>query len=104
MTAPSTAAEKRGRSEPGAGGAARGSRLPARQSGKKNSNKKKKKRRGWYKIVRQSRLVRMVGRRLPRQAKRPLKAARKWQRERVDQLPRRRRRALQPAAGTPQLA
>ena len=37
----------------------------------------------------------MVGRRLPRQAKRPLKAARKWQRERVDQLRRRWRRSLQ---------
>ena len=65
MTAPSTAAEKQGRGEPGAGGAARGSRLPARQSGKKNDKKKKKKRRGWYKIVRQSRLVRMVGQATP---------------------------------------
>ncbi len=104
MTAPSTAAEKQGRSEPGAGGAARGSRLPARQGGKNNRKKKKKKRRGWYKIVRQSRLVRMVGRRLPRQAKRPLKAARKWQRERVDQLRRRWRRSLQLRVVTTTLA
>ncbi len=103
MTAPSTAAEKQGRSEPGAGGAARGSRLPARQGGKK-TNKKKKKRRGWYKIVRQSRLVRMVGRRLPRQAKRPLKAARKFQRERADQLRRRWRRSLQLRVVTTTLA
>jgi two-component system, OmpR family, sensor histidine kinase MtrB len=101
VTAPSTAAEKQGRSEPGAGGAARGPRLPARQSGKKN---KKKKRRGWYKIVRQSRLVRMVGRRLPRRAKRPLKAARKWQRERADQLRRRWRRSLQLRVVTTTLA
>jgi two-component system sensor histidine kinase MtrB len=102
MTAPSTAAEKQGRGEPGAGGAARGSRLPARQIGKKYN--KKKKRRGWYKIVRQSRLVRMVGRRLPQQAKRPLKAARKWQRERVDQLRRRWRRSLQLRVVTTTLA
>jgi two-component system sensor histidine kinase MtrB len=107
MTAPSTAADKQGRSEPGAGGAARGSRLPARQGGNrrgKPNSKKKKKRRGWYKIVRQSRLVRMVGRRLPRQAKPPLKAARKWQRERVDQLRRRWRRSLQLRVVTTTLA
>jgi two-component system, OmpR family, sensor histidine kinase MtrB len=105
MTAPSTAAEKQGRGEPGAGGAARGSRLPARQGGNRRGQKsKKKKRRGWYKIVRQSRLVRMVGRRLPRQAKRPLKAARKWQRERADQLRRRWRRSLQLRVVTTTLA
>ncbi len=107
MTAPSTAAEKQGRSEPGAGGAARGSRLPARRGGQQNKQSKKnkkKKRRGWYKIVRQSRLVRMVGRRLPRRAKRPLKAARKFQRERADQLRRRWRRSLQLRVVTTTLA
>ena len=56
VTAPSTAAEKQqGGSEPGAGGAARGPRVPVR---KPRENKAKKKKRGWYKIVRQSRPVR----------------------------------------------
>jgi hypothetical protein len=39
-----------------------------------------------YKIVRQSRPVKLVGRRLPRRAKRILRAARKWQRERAEDL------------------
>jgi two-component system, OmpR family, sensor histidine kinase MtrB len=99
VTAPSTAAEKQGRSEPGAGGVARGPRVPVRKSGKN-----KKKRRGWYKIIRQSRPVRMVGRRLPRRAKRLLKAARKWQRERADRLRFRWRRSLQLRVVTTTLA
>ena len=99
VTAPSTAAEKQGRSEPVAGGAARGPRVPVRKSGKN-----KKKRRGWYKIVRQSRPVRVVGRRLPRRAKRLLKAARKWQRERADWLRFRWRRSLQLRVVTTTLA
>jgi two-component system sensor histidine kinase MtrB len=101
VTAPSTAAEKQGRGEPVAGGAARGPRVPVRKSGK---NKSKKKRRGWYKIVRQSRPVRVVGRRLPRRAKRLLKAARKWQRERADRLRFRWRRSLQLRVVTTTLA
>jgi two-component system, OmpR family, sensor histidine kinase MtrB len=72
------------------------------KSGKSSS--KKKKRRGWYKIVRQSRPVRMVARRLPRQAKRPLKAARKWQRERAEGLRFRWRRSLQLRVVTTTLA
>jgi two-component system sensor histidine kinase MtrB len=68
------------------------------------SGSKKKKRRGWYKIVRQSRPVRMVARRLPRQAKRPLKAARKWQRERAEGLRFRWRRSLQLRVVTTTLA
>jgi two-component system sensor histidine kinase MtrB len=73
-------------------------------SSKKKSGSKKKKRRGWYKIVRQSRPVRMVARRLPRQAKRPLKAARKWQRERAEGLRFRWRRSLQLRVVTTTLA
>jgi two-component system sensor histidine kinase MtrB len=99
VTAPSTAAEKQqGRSEPGAGGAARGPRAPARKPGGK------KKKRGWYKVVRQSRLVRVVGRRLPGRAKRLLKAARKWQRERAEELRFRWRRSLQLRVVTTTLA
>ena len=82
VTAPSTAADQQGRSEPGAGGAARGSGAPGNKPaqnakpknvgpGKNKPAKPRKKRRGWYKIVRQSRPVRVVGRRLPRRAKRP---------------------------------
>jgi two-component system sensor histidine kinase MtrB len=75
------------------------------KSGKSSkSSSKKKKRRGWYKIVRQSRPVRMVARRLPRQAKRPLKAARKWQRERAEGLRFRWRRSLQLRVVTTTLA
>jgi two-component system, OmpR family, sensor histidine kinase MtrB len=73
--------------------------MPARKDGRK-----KKKRRGWYKIVRQSRPVRVVARRLPRQAKRPLKAARKWQRERAENLRFRWRRSLQLRVVTTTLA
>ena len=104
VTAPSTAAEKQqGRGEPGAGGAARGSRTPARKNGKSGKSGKKK-RRGWYKIVRQSRLVRTVGGRLPLRAKRLLKAARKWQRERAENLRFRWRRSLQLRVVTTTLA
>jgi two-component system sensor histidine kinase MtrB len=81
--------------------------MPTRKNGmSKNakSGNKKKKRRGWYKIVRQSRPVRMVARRLPRQAKRPLKAARKWQRERAEGLRFRWRRSLQLRVVTTTLA
>jgi two-component system sensor histidine kinase MtrB len=84
---------KKGRGEPGAGGAARAKGAPAR-----------KRRRGMYKIVRQSRAVRLVGRRLPRRAKRLLKAARKWQRERAEDLRFRWRRSLQLRVVTTTLA
>ena len=107
MTAPSTAAEQRGRSEPGAGGAARGSGAPGNKPAKNAGNrpaKPRKKRRGWYKIVRQSRPVRMVGRRLPRRAKKLLKAGRKWQRERAEDLRFRWRRSLQLRVVTTTLA
>ena len=111
VTAPSTAAEQQGRSEPGAGGAARGSgapgagNKPARNAGNQSkSSKPRKKRRGWYKIVRQSRPVRVVGRRLPRRAKRLLKAGRKWQRERAENLRFRWRRSLQLRVVTTTLA
>ena len=57
-----------------------------------------------YKIVRQSRAVRLVGRRLPRRAKRLLKAARKWQRERSEDLRFRWRRSLQLRVVTTTLA
>ena len=57
-----------------------------------------------YKIVRQSRAVRLVGRRLPRRAKRLLKAARKWQRERAEDLRFRWRRSLQLRVVTTTLA
>ena len=76
--------------------------MPTRRNSKTST--KKKKRRGWYKIVRQSRPVRMVARRLPRQAKRPLKAARKWQRERAESLRFRWRRSLQLRVVTTTLA
>jgi two-component system, OmpR family, sensor histidine kinase MtrB len=82
--------------------------MPTRKNGRNSQNgknsTKKKKRRGWYKIVRQSRPVRMVARRLPRQAKRPLKAARKWQRERAESLRFRWRRSLQLRVVTTTLA
>src|SRR6201992_1154037 len=121
VTAPSTAADQQGRSEPGAGGAARGSGAPGNKPHKNPKNDKpekarspknarskpakpRKKRRGWYKIVRQSRPVRVVGRRLPRRAKPPLKAARKWQRERAEDLRFRWRRSLQLRVGTTTLA
>jgi two-component system, OmpR family, sensor histidine kinase MtrB len=71
---------------------------------KSNSKNSKKKRRGWYKIVRQSRPVRVVGRRLPLRAKRLLKAARKWQRERAENLRFRWRRSLQLRVVTTTLA
>ena len=94
MPAPSPAAEtKKGRSEPGAGGAARSRNAPAR-----------KKRRGWYKIVRQSRPVKLVARRLPGRVKRVLRAARKWQRERAEELRCRWRRSLQLRVVTTTLA
>ncbi len=57
-----------------------------------------------YKIVRQSRAVRLVGRRLPRRAKRLLKAARKWQRERAEDQRFRWRRSLQLRVVTTTLA
>jgi two-component system sensor histidine kinase MtrB len=109
VTAPSTAAEKQGRSEPGAGGASPGSRAPRAKPPGKNAksnpkSKAKKKRRGWYKIVRQSRPVRVVGRRLPTRAKRLLKAGRKWQRERAEELRFRWRRSLQLRVVTTTLA
>ncbi|HEY2522388.1 MAG TPA: MtrAB system histidine kinase MtrB [Streptosporangiaceae bacterium] len=107
MTAPSTAAEQQGRSEPGAGGAARGSGAPGNKpvrNVKPRNSKPRKKRRGWYKVVRQSRPVRMVGRRLPRRAKKLLKAARKWQRERAENLRFRWRRSLQLRVVTTTLA
>jgi two-component system sensor histidine kinase MtrB len=112
VTAPSTAAEQQGRSEPGAGGAARGSGAPGAgnkpgpkdKSAKAKSKPRKKKRRGAYKIVRQSRPVREVGKRLPRRAKPPLKAARKWQRERAEDLRFRWRRSLQLRVVTTTLA
>jgi len=79
--------------------------MPTRRNGRNSkTSTKKKKRRGWYKIVRQSRPVRMVARRLPRQAKRPLKAARKWQRERAESLRFRWRRSLQLRVVTTTLA
>src|SRR5512142_599718 len=94
VPAPSPAADtKKGRSEPGAGGAARGRSAPAR-----------KKRKGWYKIVRQSRPVKLVARRLPARAKRVLRAARKWQRERAEELRCRWRRSLQLRVVTTTLA
>ncbi len=94
MPAPSPAADtQQGRSEPGAGGAARRRNAPAR-----------KKRKGWYKIVRQSRLVKLVARRLPGRAKRILRAARKWQRERAEELRCRWRRSLQLRVVTTTLA
>src|ERR1700759_4185169 len=116
VTAPSTAADQQGRSEPGAGGATRGSGAPGSKPapnaksakdakpGKTKPAKPRKKRRGWYKIVRQSRPVRMVGRRLPGRAKRLLKAARKWQRERAENLRFRWRRSLQLRVVTTTLA
>jgi two-component system sensor histidine kinase MtrB len=121
VTAPSTAAEQQGRSEPGAGGATQGSGAPGagKKPGQNDKNSKspqndknakakskprKKKRRGAYKIVRQSRPVREVGRRLPRRAKKPLKAARKWQRERAEDLRFRWRRSLQLRVVTTTLA
>src|ERR1700761_1029888 len=124
VTAPSTAADQQGRSEPGAGGAARGSGAPGNKPAPSAKNAKpqnaqspkntkpaknkpakpRKKRRGWYKIVRQSRPVRVVGRRLPRRAKRLLKAARKWQRERAENLRFRWRRSLQLRVVTTTLA
>ena len=105
--APSSAADtQQGRGEPGAGGAARGPRLPTRKTSTKNktSTRNKKKRRGWYKIVRQSRPVRVVGRRLPRRAKKLLKGGRKWQRERAEGLRFRWRRSLQLRVVTTTLA
>ena len=94
VPAPSSAADTRkGRSEPGAGGAARGRGAPPRR-----------KRKGWYKIVRQSRLAKLAGRRLPRRAKRILRAARKWQRERAEDLRFRWRRSLQLRVVTTTLA
>ncbi len=61
-------------------------------------------RQGWYKIVRQSRPVKLVGRRLPRRAKRILRAARRWQRERAEELRCRWRRSLQLRVVTATLA
>src|ERR1700742_855180 len=80
--------------------------MPTGKNGSKNTrqNARKKKRRGWYKIVRQWRPVRVVGRRLPRRAKRLLKAARKWQRERAENLRFRWRRSLQLRVVTTTLA
>ncbi|HEY0716571.1 MAG TPA: MtrAB system histidine kinase MtrB [Streptosporangiaceae bacterium] len=117
MTAPSTAAEKHGRSEPGAGGAVTGSRAPAAKppgpsgpnppkpkDAKNRPARPRKKRRGWYKIVRQSRPVRVVGRRLPRRAKWLLKGGRRWQRERAEDLRFRWRRSLQLRVVTTTLA
>jgi two-component system, OmpR family, sensor histidine kinase MtrB len=98
VPAPSSAADtQKGRSEPGAGGAARGLSAPPRRPRKGN-------RKGWYKIVRQSRPVKLVGRRLPRRAKRILRAARKWQRERAEELRCRWRRSLQLRVVTTTLA
>jgi two-component system sensor histidine kinase MtrB len=96
--APSPAADtQEGQSEPGAGGAARSRGAPPRRP-------RKSKRKGWYKIVRQSRLVKLVARRLPRRAKRLLRAARKWQRERAEELRCRWRRSLQLRVVTTTLA
>ena len=55
-------------------------------------------------MVRQSRLAKLVGRRLPRRAKRILRAARKWQRERSEELRCRWRRSLQLRVVTTTLA
>ena len=86
VPAPSPASDThKGRSEPGAGGAARRRGAPAPRN----------KQRGWYKIIRQSRPVKLVARRLPRRAKRVLRAARKWQRARAEELRCRWRRSLQ---------
>ena len=74
------------------------------KSAQAKSKPRKKKRRGWYKIVRQSRPVRLVGRRLPGRAKRLLKAGRKWQRERAEDLRFRWRRSLQLRVVTTTLA
>jgi two-component system, OmpR family, sensor histidine kinase MtrB len=122
VTAPSTAADQQGRSEPGGGGAVRGSGAPGSKPAPKPAakpakaakpgkpakpakpGKPRKKRRGAYKIVRQSRPVRVVGRRLPRRTKRLLKAARKWQRERAEDLRFRWRRSLQLRVVTTTLA
>ena len=98
VPAPSSAADTRkDRGEPGAGGAAggRGALPPRRRKGR---------RKGWYKIVRQSRLAKLVGRRLPRRAKRILRAARRWQRERSEDLRCRWRRSLQLRVVTTTLA
>ena len=98
VPSPSSAADTRkGRGEPGAGGAARGRGVPPRHQGKGS-------RKGWYKIVRQSRLAKLVGRRLPHRAKRILRAARKWQRERSEELRCRWRRSLQLRVVTTTLA
>ena len=98
VPAPSSAADTRkGRGEPGAGGAARGRGAPPRRW-------RKGRRKGWYRIVRQSRLAKLVGRRLPHRAKRILRAARKWQRERSEELRCRWRRSLQLRVVTTTLA
>jgi len=82
---------------PGAGGAAGGRGAPPHRP-------RKGRRKGWYKIVRQSRLAKLVGRRLPHRAKRILRAARKWQRERSEELRCRWRRSLQLRVVTTTLA
>jgi len=98
VPAPSSAADtQKGRSEPGAGGAARRRSAPPRRQ-------RQGQRKGWYKVVRQSRPVKLVGRRLPRRAKRILRAARKWQRERAEELRCRWRRSLQLRVVTTTLA
>ncbi len=92
--APSSAADtQKGRGEPGAGGAARVGGAPPRR-----------KRKGWYKVVRQSRLAKLAARRLPRRAKRVLRAGRKWQRARAEELRFRWRRSLQLRVVTTTLA
>jgi two-component system sensor histidine kinase MtrB len=81
VPAASKAAEaRRGRGEPGAGGAARASGMPARP--------------GWYATLRHSRLARVIIRRLPRRAKRVLRTGRRWQRATTDELKCRWRRSL----------
>jgi two-component system sensor histidine kinase MtrB len=75
-----TAEKQRGRSEPGAGGAARASGMPSRA--------------GLYATMRHSRLARIVIRRLPRRAKRVLRTGRRWQRATTAELKCRWRRSL----------
>jgi len=95
VPAPSSATDtQKGRGEPAAGRAAPARGVPPRR----------KRRRGWYKVVRQSRLAKLVGRRLPRRAKRLLRAGRKWQRARAEELRCRWRRSLQLRVVTTTLA
>jgi two-component system, OmpR family, sensor histidine kinase MtrB len=100
VAAASTAAgEQKGRDKPGAGGAARASGMPRAPlpAGPPAPA-------GWYVAVRYSRLARVVSRRLPRRAKRALRAARTRQRATAEELRFRWRRSLQLRVVTTTLA